>query len=110
MYYRGAKGLVLVYDIADLSSFDATAGFLEAIQRSEVMLFSISEAPLNYLRTPRRAAPRRATPRHATPRTYRHAPEDVSVVLVGNKTDLAPKKRLVTEQMGRCVINAHSQT
>ncbi len=58
MYYRGAKGLVLVYDIADLSSFDATAGFLEAIQRSEVMLFSISEAPLNHLRhaTPRRAA------------------------------------------------------
>jgi hypothetical protein len=32
----------------------------------------------------------------------------VSVVLVGNKTDLAPKNRVVTEQMGRCAAGLGS--
>ena len=45
MYYRGAKGLVLVYDIADLSSFNATASFLEEIQRYEAMLCRSASEP-----------------------------------------------------------------
>ena len=62
-YYRGAHGIIVVYDVTDEESFRNVKQWLGEIK------------------------------------TY--ASQDVTRLLVGNKCDLPPSKRVITEEMGR---------
>ena len=59
-YYRGAHGIIIVYDISDRESFDNVKQWLSEIDR--------------------------------------YACENVNKLLVGNKSDLASKRAVSTEQ------------
>jgi len=62
-YYRGAHGIIIVYDVTDEESFRNVKNWIGEIK------------------------------------TY--ASQDVTRLLVGNKCDLPPSKRVITEEMGR---------
>lgn len=81
-YYRGAMGILLVYDVTDERSFNSeSAGHLGDVEPSRLTLLASD------IRT-----------WHSN--IEQHAAEGVNKILIGNKSDWSDK-RVVTEVQGR---------
>ena len=80
-YYRGAMGILLVYDVTDQRSFDSE------FSRSTSSIVSSQFLPPLDIRT-----------WHSN--IEQHASEGVNKILIGNKSDWNDK-RVITEQQGR---------
>jgi GTPase SAR1 family protein len=83
-YYRGAMGILLVYDVTDESSFNSTDFTLEHSLRwlsLLIMLFLLTFADIrNWIRN-----------------IEQHASDNVSKILVGNKADMDESKRVCNQ-------------
>jgi len=77
-YYRGAMGILLVYDVTDERSFNSKSLFLMHI----LLLFCVPDI------------------RSWHSNIEQHASEGVNKILIGNKSDWVDKKA-VTEEQGR---------
>jgi Ras-related protein Rab-1A len=91
-YYRGAHGIIVVYDVTDSESFNNVKQWLHEIDRcaarhAALLLAALLAQPAAPARPRRpRACPRLPLPRYAC--------EGVNKLLVGNKCDLTTKKQV----------------
>jgi Ras-related protein Rab-1A len=85
-YYRGAHGIIVVYDTTDLESFNNVKQWLHEIDRYVLTLIRCTSIldellSINIFLMP-----------------YRYASENVNKLLVGNKSDLTSKRAVSFDQ------------
>lgn len=85
-YYRGAHGIIVVYDTTDLESFNNVKQWLHEIDRYVLTLIRCDSIldeilSINIFLMP-----------------YRYASENVNKLLVGNKSDLTSKRAVSFDQ------------
>ncbi|KAL5156899.1 Ras-related protein RABE1c [Glycine soja] len=84
-YYRGAMGILLVYDVTDESSFNSKAFSFGII----IQLVPISDIR-NWIRN-----------------IEQHASDNVNKILVGNKADMDESKRVVPTSKGQALADEY---
>jgi len=88
-YYRGAMGILLVYDVTDRRSFDSTSSITPG-HAAFVSRQRITVATLANMRT--------ADIRTWFSNVEQHATEGVNKILIGNKCDWEEKRAVSTEE------------
>ncbi|KAH9623841.1 hypothetical protein KSS87_002414 [Heliosperma pusillum] len=104
-YYRGAMGILLVYDVTDESSFNSISPFLQVIHFvvsllslvfqsvsliSGMAVYSILGDIRNWIRN-----------------IEQHASDNVNKILVGNKADMDESKRAVPTAKGQALADEY---
>uniref|UniRef100_A0A0D9WX32 Uncharacterized protein n=1 Tax=Leersia perrieri TaxID=77586 RepID=A0A0D9WX32_9ORYZ len=90
-YYRGAMGILLVYDVTDESSFNSTDSFTSA---NLLLLHFTSTSDLGDIRNWIR-------------NIEQHASDNVNKILVGNKADMDESKRAVPTSKGQALADEY---
>ncbi|VDM39674.1 unnamed protein product [Toxocara canis] len=114
-YYRGAMGIMLVYDVSDGRSFENIAKWLRNIELRLTMLGAAkarevqelhvrSVTPTSFM-APTCAAIHKLQP-FGVSRLCKHASEDVERVLLANKCDMADQ-RVVSSESGENIAREH---
>lgn len=88
-YYRGAMGILLVYDVSDETSFSNVRNWMRQIGMDSKRL----KSSLAHLLLPNSQSPPSAADQNAT--------ENVSRILVGNKCDVSDSERKVSPEQGK---------
>jgi Ras-related protein Rab-8A len=96
-YYRGAMGILLVYDVTDESSFNSTF-FLPASPLVLPFWFSFASIYLGITYTDIRNWIRNIE---------QHASDNVNKILIGNKADMDESKRAVPTAKGQALADEY---
>ncbi|THH17201.1 hypothetical protein EW146_g3565 [Bondarzewia mesenterica] len=94
-YYRGAMGILLVYDVTDERSFNS------AFLLSLILQYKLYPTPLSL---PLIVVDAKTDIRTWHANIEQHASEGVNKILIGNKSDWTDKKA-VTEEQGRALAD-----
>ncbi|KAL4605602.1 hypothetical protein ACB092_09G041400 [Castanea dentata] len=92
-YYRGAMGILLVYDVTDESSFNSISPFLFFVSHFASSL-SGSASSLSDIR-------------NWIGNIEQHASDNVNKILVGNKADMDESKRAVPTSRGQALADEY---
>ncbi|XP_020571684.1 ras-related protein RABE1c isoform X2 [Phalaenopsis equestris] len=96
-YYRGAMGILLVYDVTDESSFNSNNFYLFLLR------FNLRST----LQNSHRSVFQYADIRNWIRNIEQHASDNVNKILVGNKADMDESKRAVPTSKGQALADEY---
>ncbi|WMV56425.1 hypothetical protein MTR67_049810 [Solanum verrucosum] len=96
-YYRGAMGILLVYDVTDESSFNSKVLYPDSPIISSILMCMVSNNCFIL----------RADIRNWIRNIEQHASDNVNKILVGNKADMDESKRAVPTAKGQALADEY---